>query len=128
MASPNFEACPAATSVAENCPRNYFVLEACCGLHAPDSRLRHICGSVSSMQYAKNRKAIEERCRRASERQGYRLVKNPLRDPLALGFNTWRLHTILPQRKCADPMRGHANERFEPLAFGPATLVEVMRS
>lgn len=36
-------------------------------------------------------KARENRARRAAQRQGYRLVKNPRRDPLGLGFGGYRI-------------------------------------
>ncbi|MBX7455499.1 hypothetical protein GR927_46600 [Mycolicibacterium sp. 3033] len=37
------------------------------------------------------RKVLENRLRRAAQRQGLRLEKSPLRDPRALGYGTYRL-------------------------------------
>jgi len=36
-------------------------------------------------------KARENRARRAAQRQGYRLEKNPRRDPRAIGFGAYRI-------------------------------------
>lgn len=36
-------------------------------------------------------KARENRARRAAHRQGYRLVKHPRRDPMAIGFGAFRI-------------------------------------
>lgn len=38
-----------------------------------------------------DRKVLENRLRRAAQRQGLRLEKSPLRDPRALGYGTYRL-------------------------------------
>ena len=40
---------------------------------------------------AEDGKARENRTRRAAQRQGYRLVKNPRRDPRAIGFGAFRI-------------------------------------
>lgn len=58
---------------------------------------------------AQDYKVVENRLRRAAERQGLRLEKSRLRDPRAIGYGTYRLvdersGAIVAQ---ADPERGY---------------------
>jgi hypothetical protein len=61
------------------------------------------------MIYSKETKALENRARRAAARQGYRLVRNAARDPLAIGFGAYSLVATPPRRLHSpelDPRRG----------------------
>jgi hypothetical protein len=55
-----------------------------------------------------------------------RLVKNPRRDSQAVGFGTWTLVRVWPKGQCADPKRGHHNDRFEAPLLANVPFREVL--
>ena len=74
------------------------------------------------MSDEKQREKVREvRLRRTAERQGYKLMKSPRRDPRALDYDKWQISVPTPRGNPAriKEMRKHLVTRLEA-AFGPA--------
>ena len=80
------------------------------------------------MLYSKDTKALENLCRRAAVRQGYRLVRNPQRDPLAIGFGMYSLVSVPPRARYAGTRRGQFDERHEAVVLENVPLADVSAS
>jgi hypothetical protein len=78
------------------------------------------------MLYSKDTKALENRCRRAAVRQGYRLVRNAYRDPLSIGFGSYSLVSVPPRARYADPRRGQFDERHEAVVLENVPLTDII--
>ena len=78
------------------------------------------------MLYSKDAKALENRCRRAAIRQGYRLVRNARRDALAVGFGSYSLVSVPPRARYADPRRGQLDDRYEAVVLENVPLADII--